>query len=136
MREIENTRSLVAGDMSIGQAGGRAVRPISLASMAILELLGNECLRMLGENHGDKQVPMYALAEFVWVHAAAEEEVRDLVCGAEYDRERRVKAAVLEYAGAVGFGEIRELMEGIMSEFGAIKTGQFEIISEGGSGKN
>ena len=99
MREITNTTSILSGDLPQAEVNGLKVRPVSLSSMAMLELLNNSCLTQLNrrregplsedgaepaENPPEK-MSMYALAEFVWIHAAPEEDVVRLVAGGGFD---------------------------------------------------
>ena len=47
MREITNTTSILSGDLPQAEVNGLKVRPVSLSSMAMLELLNNSCLTQL-----------------------------------------------------------------------------------------
>ena len=47
MREITNTTSILSGDLPQSEVNGLKVRPVSLSSMAMLELLNNSCLTQL-----------------------------------------------------------------------------------------
>ena len=142
MREITNTRSLLSADLPQSEAGDLEVRPISLSSMAMLELLQNGCLGMFRErlpvedttippeDSGGKGRPsfsMYALAEFVWVHAAPEMEVIRLVAGGGFDDVPAIRRAVLAFAGSVGFGHLEGIIHGMVREMEAIKSAQSDI---------
>lgn len=127
-REITNIRSVLAGDRGTA-VGDVEVRPVSLSSMAMLELLGNGCLNQLrGGEVGE--VGMYALAEFVWVHAAPEDEVLSLVAGGGFDDAAVVKRAVLKFTGGLGFDRLGELVEVMVREMDAIKAAQVENVRD------
>lgn len=145
MREIINTASVIAGDLPQAEVNGLKVRPVSLSSMAMLELLGNSCLTQLrrredapapGEDHAPQEdgqpekYSMYALAEFVWIHAAPEEEVVRLVAGGGFDDAAAIRRAVLSFAGQVRFGSLGEIVAGMTAEMNAIMSAQSEGIKD------
>ena len=142
MREITNTTSILSGDLPQAEVNGLKVRPVSLSSMAMLELLNNSCLTQLNrrregplsedgaepaENPPEK-MSMYALAEFVWIHAAPEEDVVRLVAGGGFDDAAAIRRAVLAFAGKVGFGALGEIVAGMTREMNAIMSAQAEGI--------
>lgn len=144
MREITNTTSILSGDLPQSEVNGLKVRPVSLSSMAMLELLNNSCLTQLNrrregplledgaepaENPPEK-MSMYALAEFVWIHAAPEEDVVRLVAGGGFDDAAAIRRAVLAFAGKVGFGALGEIVAGMTREMNAIMSAQAEGIKD------
>ncbi len=144
MREITNTTSIVSGDLPQAEVNGLKVRPVSLSSMAMLELLNNSCLTQLNrrregplledgaepaENPPEK-MSMYALAEFVWIHAAPEEDVVRLVAGGGLDDAAAIRRAVLAFSGKVGFGALGEIVAGMTREMNAIMSAQAEGIKD------
>lgn len=151
MREATNIKSIIAGDLPAVEVNGLKVRPVSLSSMAMLELLGNSCLTQLRrrqdvpeEDHAaqaeeqPEKYSMYALAEFVWIHAAPEEEVVRLVAGGGFDDAAAIRRAVLAFAGQVGFGSLGEIVAGMTAEMNSIMSAQAEGIKdpEGAPSKN
>ena len=143
MREITNTTSIVSGDLPQAEVNGLKVRPISLSSMAMLELLNNSCLTQLNRREGPsledgaepaenppEKMSMYALAEFVWIHAAPEEDVVRLVAGGGFDDAAAIRRAVLAFAGKVGFGALGKIVEGMTREMNAIMSAQAEGIKD------
>ncbi len=81
----------------------------------MLELLNNSCLTQLNrrregplledgaetaENPPEK-MSMYALAEFVWIHAAPEEDVVRLVAGGGFDDAREMNAIMSAQAEGI-----------------------------------
>ena len=144
MREITNTQSILAGDLPQAEVKGLKVRPVSLSSMAMLELLGNSCLdrfrkRVSSGVENDAtpaaeekpdQMSMYALAEFVWVHAAPEDEVVRLVAGGGFDDAAAIRRPVLSFAGRVGFASLGEIVAGMTAEMNAIMNAQSEGIPD------
>lgn len=150
-REVVNTQSLIAGDLPQAEIPGLSVRPVSLASMAMLELLGNSCLSMMERRQAaadpDAEPPakkdpvnmsMYALAEFVWIHAAPENDVIRLVAGGGFDDAAAIRRAVLAFAGQVGFDKLGTIVAGMTREMNAIMSAQSEGIKdpEGAPSKN
>jgi len=144
MREITNTASILAGDLPQAETDGLTVRPVTLSSMAMLELLNNSCLMQLNQRreapaleenaapaeNPPEKISMYALAEFVWVHAAPEEEVVRLVAGGGFDDAAAIRRAVLAFAGKVGFGSLGKIVEGMTREMNAIMSAQAEGIKD------
>lgn len=139
MREIINTQSIIAGDLPQAEVNGLKVRPVSLASMAMLELLGNSCLSLLNKRQNAGDLPeeekpetrsMYALAEFVWIHAAPEEEVVRLVAGGGFDDAAAIRRAVLTFAAQVGFASLGKIVGGMTAEMNAIMSAQSEGIKD------
>lgn len=139
MREIINTKSIIAGDLPQAEVNGLKIRPVSLASMAMLELLDNSCLSMLNRRQNNESPPeeetpetrsMYALAEFVWIHAGPEDEVVRLVAGGGFDDRGAIRRAVLSFAGQVGFGSLGGIVEGMTKEMNAILSAQSEGIKD------
>ena len=141
MREIINTASIIAGALPQAEVDGLKVRPVSLSSMAMLELLNNACLTQLRRRQDatapqeDPTAPaedqpekysMYALAEFVWIHAAPKEEVVRLVAGGGFDDAAAIRRAVLSFADQVGFASLGEIVAGMTQEMNAIMSAQTE----------
>lgn len=145
MREIINTQSIISGNTPQAEVNGLKVRPVSLSSMAMLELLDNSCLTQLRRRQ-DAAAPedgnaapaedqpekcsMYALAEFVWIHAAPEEEVVRLVAGGGFDDAAAIRRAVLSFSGQVGFGSLGDIVAGMTREMNAIMSAQSEGIKD------
>nr|DAM71485.1 MAG TPA: hypothetical protein [Caudoviricetes sp.] len=73
---------------------------------------------------------MYALAEFVWVHAAPEDEVVRLVAGGGFDDAAAIRRSVLSFAGRVGFASLGEIVAGMTAEMNAIMNAQSEGIPD------
>lgn len=142
MREITNIRSIIGGDQSIATFGTTQVRPVSLATMAMLELLGNDCLNMIKRDPSPVEseeaageaprIRMYALAEFVWLHAGDEAEVVRLVAGGSFDDTAAVRRAVLSFAGSVKIADLEGIVTGMLRELEAIASAQAEMNQEAG----
>ena len=73
---------------------------------------------------------MYALAEFVWIHAAPKEEVVRLVAGGGFDDAAAIRRAVLSFADQVGFASLGEIVAGMTQEMNAIMSAQTEGIKD------
>lgn len=84
-REEVNAAAFVVGDLPVPVAK-MEVRPVSLASLMILERLGNPLAASLLSG-GEAQMNLYAMSEFLWVHAGDWQEVRRLAARAELNQD-------------------------------------------------
>ena len=84
-REEVNAAAFVVGDLPVPVAQ-MEVRPVSLASLMILERLHNPLAASLLSG-GEAKMNLYAMSEFLWVHAGDWQEVRRLAARAELNQD-------------------------------------------------
>lgn len=132
MKEFINEASIAQGDTPVFADTSLTIRPVSIASMAMLELIQNGML-VLFTPGGDKgkKYDMYALAEFVWIHAGDNEEVIRFCAGGGFDDVAARKRVVLAFAQHIGFESIEKIVTAIACEVNAIKQAGVEVTGDG-----
>ncbi len=111
-REDGNNRSMLAPPPRL--QSGLVLRPISLGSLEVLRQLGNP-LAMADER---AEVDARSLTEFLWVHAAPQDEVLDAV----YNTPSRVPRLVAEFAMSVSPGELHRITAALAADRAAVEA--------------
>ena len=138
-REETNARSLLEGSAPATVAG-LAIRPLTLSTITVLELLGNPLAASVtaGESGGLNKLSlsMYQLSEVVWVHSADEAAVRTLALAYAW-RPDELRAAVLEHVSGIGMEDLVHVMAFITGEREACSAASVHLLpQEGEPSKN
>lgn len=113
--------------------GEFTLRPLSLGSFCILKQIKSEFLIPRGqimENGPTMENEFLAAAEYVYIHAAALNEVRSNALDPV-----KFKVAVLEFADKIPIEKIPEIIGLVEKKLEAIDASHFEVIDKPGSNK-
>lgn len=127
-REINQLKSVIAGDAPIAQVGDIKIRPASALSLTVLGLLGNPFAAVFAGSLDVKEALKneYALTELLWVQGADEEEVCELTLKAAYDPDE-VKRAVMRFCAQIPIVKLPELFAAVKGDAGDVQSSQVNI---------
>lgn len=112
-REDTNNASIL---QPIQQIGKLTLRPLSLGSIEILRSIGNPLAT--GNIAAIETLDTSAFAQFIWVHAAAQEEVLDIV----FNRISELARAVTTFALAISPADLQAVAKSLQGDMSAIEA--------------
>lgn len=139
-REQINDGSMLTAANDTQTVCGMKVRPMSLATAAVLRRLENPLYlaMMAGQEIDGNALDAEDILQYIWVHAADWQTVRSLAVNAPY-RKEEVAAAVLDFGLNVRPDDLRVFLEHISGTAVAVQAATAETLPDeltGGESKN
>lgn len=128
-REQINDGSML--EPAVQTVGGMEVRPLTLASAAVLRRLQNPLYlaMMAGDDVQDLSPDAEDILQYIWVHAAPWEEVRRLAVVAPY-RKEDFAAAVLDFGLKIRPEQLPAFMAVITGNATAVQAATAEALPD------
>jgi len=123
-REERNNASMLQASAKVA---GLTLRPISLGSLEILRSIGNPLAS--GNPEDLSHIDTSVFAQFIWVHAAPQDEVLDIV----FNRTSELARTVTIFALQISPHDLQAVANSMQGDLSAVAAASAQPESEDGS---